>query len=108
MPCCRFFKVNQRTNWASLSESSQLHALNMRKELKYKVLTTIIVSHNQFDSICEKVYLPNPIYKEFAPMSVANLDGIWNCIVICEQNKSRKLIIYTAGQMYPLYVGIGK
>lgn len=108
MPCCRFFKVNQSTNWDSLYESTRIHELNMRKTQQYKVLTTIVLPQNQFDSICEKIYLPDPAYREFASMSVASLDGIWNCIVLCEKKESRKLIIYTAGQMYPLYAGIEK
>ena len=103
---CRFFKVNQDTNWDTLSKCSRIHEQNMRKTLPYKILDTLVVPQSEFNNICDKIYLSHLAYKELASKSVAGLDGIWSCIVLCGDKDSRKLIIYTAGQIYPLYAGI--
>ena len=105
---CRFFKVNRDTNWAVLKNQSHLHELNVKKMLPYKILTSIVLPQDEFDVLCENIHLPHLAYKKFAIRSVADLNGIWNCIVLRGKNKNGELIIYTAGQMYPLYAGIGE
>lgn len=106
MRYCRFFKVDRDTNWDTLKEQTHLHELNRKKVLPYKILTSIVLSQDEFDDLCENIHLPHFSYKEFSKRSVTNSDGIWNCIVLRGKSENRELIIYTAGQLYPLYAGI--
>ncbi|MEG2013486.1 MAG: hypothetical protein RR063_09845 [Anaerovoracaceae bacterium] len=103
---CRFFKVEQGTDWTTLRKQSDLHDLKMKKTLPYKLIKTIILPQVEFNDLCKNIYRPHVSYKEFAKQSVAAIDGIWNCIALRGNNENRELIIYTAGQMYPLYAGV--
>lgn len=103
---CRFFKVDCNTNWLALKEKARLHESNMKKKIPYRILASIVLSQDEFEKLCKNIQLPHCSYMEFATRSIAGLDGIWNCILVCGNNRKQELIIYTAGQIYPLYVGI--
>lgn len=74
--------------------------------MEYSEVVAIVISKSEFDAICNDISIPNPCYFRFAPQSVARLNGIWNCIILQNAQDTRKIILYTAGRVYPLYAAI--
>ena len=101
-----FSKVNKGTSWSSIKNDIQFQTSNNCKKMEYSEVVAIVISTSEFDAICNDISIPNPCYFRFAPQSVARLNGIWNCIILQNAQDTRKIILYTAGRVYPLYAAI--
>ena len=101
-----FSKVNKGTSWSSIKNDIQFQTSNNCKKMEYSEVVAIVISKSEFDAIFNDISIPNPCYFRFAPQSVARLNGIWNCIILQNAQDTRKIILYTAGRVYPLYAAI--
>lgn len=103
MPFCYFSRVYKGTSWLELKANRQLQISRKCKKIEYLDLVTIAVEQVEFDLICNDVSLARNCYQKYARQSIATLDGKWKCIIIKNQYRKEKIILYTAGRMYPLY-----
>lgn len=103
---CHFSKVNVGISWRELSESTRQQVSNNCRQLKYKKLTQITLPQTEFEKICNDVSKPYPCYRQFAPRSLTDSQGIWHCIVLKDKETKNHLVLYTAGRAYPLYAAI--
>ena len=106
MPFCHFSRVYKGTSWSELKVSRQLQIFRKCKELEYSELATIVVDQAEFDIICNDVSCARDCYQKYAHQSIATLDGKWKCIIIKNQHSKQKIILYTAGRIYPLYAAV--
>lgn len=106
MPFCHFSRVYKGTSWADLKANKELQKLNNCRELEYSELITVTVNQAEFDEICNDVSCSRSCYQKYAKESLATFEGKWNCIVIKNRENKQKIILYTAGRMYPLYAAI--
>lgn len=106
MPFCYFSRVYKGTTWSELKASRQLQISRKCKEMEFLELVTIVVDQVEFDLICNDVSCARECYQKYAHQSIATLDGKWKCIIIKNQYGKEKIILYTAGRIYPLYAAI--
>jgi len=106
MPFCHFSRVYKGTSWADLKANKRLQIARNCKELEYYELITVTVDQAEFDQICNDVSCTRPCYQKYAYQSLPTSDGKWNCIVIKNRQSEQKIILYTAGRMYPLYAAV--
>lgn len=106
MPSCHFSKVNKNISWSKIKANTLLQITNNCKKIEYLELTAIVISKLEFDTICKDISIPNLCYQKFAFQSIAGVDGIWRCIILQNTQDTRKIILYTAGRIYPLYAAI--
>ena len=100
-----FAKVSKSMSWDELKEKIIEQKRNHAKPLPFAVLTIITLSSIDFDNLSSIQNL-NRQYAPYATLSTATLQGIWNCILIKCINDSRNVLIFTAGNLYPLYASI--
>lgn len=106
MPFCHFSRVYQGTSWTDLTANMQLQVTRSCKKLEYHSLIQIEVDPSEFNQICNDVSITQSCYRKYTKQSLATLDGKWQCITIKNRQTGQKLILYTAGQTYPLYAAI--
>lgn len=106
MPFCHFSKVYKGTSWDELKANKLLQVARNCRELEYSELVTITVEQAEFDQMCNDVSCMRPCYRKYANQSLASLDGKWKCIVIDNEKSKQRIILYTAGRMYPLYAAV--
>lgn len=106
MPFCHFSKVNNSISWSKIKANTLLQITNNCKKIEYLELTAIAISKPEFDTICKDISIPNLFYQKFTLQSVAGVDGIWRCIILQNTQDTRKIILYTAGRIFPLYAAI--
>lgn len=106
MPFCHFSKVNNGMSWSSIKKNVLLQISNGCKKMEYSEIASITISLLEFNIICKDVSNPSHCYLKFTPHSIAGLDGIWHCIRLQNTHDTRRIILYTAGRVHPLYVAI--
>lgn len=106
MPFCHFSKVYEGISWDNLKEKTKLQIANNCRQLEYKEAIAITLTKAEFDIICKNISKPYDCYQKFVPLSIPNSQGIWNCITLIDKQTQRKLILYTAGRSFPLYVAM--
>ena len=106
MPFCHFSKIFAGTTWEDIKVNNKLQSSKNCKMIEYKELAIISVEQSVFNLICMDISKPQYCYQKYCHESCADSTGKWNCIIIeCIQTK-QKIIMYTAGQTYPLYAAI--
>ena len=108
MPFCYFTKVCEDISWEDLKKITKKQIANNCRQLEYNEIITITLSKTEFDNVCHNISKPHTSYLQFAPLSIANAQGIWNCITLIDKQTNNKLILYTAGRIFPLYVAMSK
>lgn len=101
-----FVKVSKSMSWNELKEKINKQKNNRIKPLPFIITAIINVSSTDFDDLSLFLQKPSMQYASYAALSVATLQGIWNCILIKCNDDSRNILIYTAGNIYPLYASI--
>lgn len=95
-------------SWADLKANEQLQLSRKCKTLEYVELISIGVAQKEFDLICNDVSSARSCYQKYTHQSIATLDGKWKCIIIKSQHSKQKIILYTAGRIYPLYASVSE
>ncbi len=106
MPYCHFSKVYRGMKWVDVEKVKNLQIQRKCKELEYCILACYAVSDEVFNQFCEDISIPRHIYQDVADQSIASPEGKWKCIVIENAQCTKRIILYTAGRLYPLYVAI--
>lgn len=101
-----FAKVSKSMSWSELKEKIIEQKRNQAKPLPFIIAVKIGVSSIDFDNLSLSIQKPNIQYAPYATVSIATLQGVWNCIFIKCIEDSRNILIYTAGNLYPLYASI--
>lgn len=101
-----FVKVSKSMSWNELKEKINKQKNNKIKPLPFIIAAIINVSSMDFDDLSLSLQKPSMLYASYAALSVATLQGIWNCILIKCNDDPRNILIYTAGNIYPLYASI--
>lgn len=52
--------------------------------------------------------LTRSCYQKYAHQSTSSSDGKWKCIIIKSHNNKQKIILFTAGRIYPLYAAFSE
>jgi hypothetical protein len=108
MPFCHFSRVYKGTSWTDLKGNEQLQLFRNCKKLEYTELVSVVVDQEEFEQICNDVSIVRSCYQKYTHQSIADLEGKWKCIVIRSQHSKRKIILYTAGRIYPLYAAVSE
>lgn len=106
MPFCHFSRVFDGITIEDVNENNKRQIARKCKKIEYTEICRITVEPNEFDLLCRDISKPRCFYEKYAHQSYANSNGKWNCIVIKCDSSKQKIILYTAGYIYPLYVGI--
>lgn len=101
-----FVKVSKSMFWNELKEKINKQKNSRIKPLPFIITTIITVSSMDFDNLSPSLQKTSMLYISYATLSVATLQGIWKCILIKCNDDSRNILIYTAGNIYPLYASI--
>lgn len=101
-----FVKVSKSMSWNELKEKINKQKNNKTKPLPFIISKIINVSSMEFDNLSPSLQKTSILYTSYTALSVATLQGIWNCILIKCIDDSRNILIYTAGNIYPLYASI--
>lgn len=105
-----FSKVSQTMSWDELKLNISKQKANDITPLPYEILTEIFISPSDFGklSVClsKTSLLVSSLYRSYAVRSVADSQGIWPCILIRCADHSKNILVYTAGNLYPLYASI--
>lgn len=101
-----FCKVSPSISWNELQANINKQKQNKAKPLPFIIVAKIDISALEFNNLSLSLSKPNMIYAPYATLSVATLQGIWNCILINCFDNSRNVLLYTAGNIYPLYASI--
>lgn len=100
-----FAKVSESMSWNELKEKIIEQKRNQAKPLPFLIVAIINLSSIDFDNLSYIQNL-NIQYAPYATLSIATLQGVWNCILIKCIHDSRNVLIFTAGNLYPLYASI--
>lgn len=106
MPFCYFSRVHKGTSWTDLKANEQLQVIRDCKKIEYLELISIVVDQEEFDLICNDVSNARSCYQKYSHQSIATLDGKWKCITIKNRYRKQKIVLYTAGRIYPLYAAV--
>lgn len=101
-----FSKVSNTMSWNELKSNISEQKKHGLKPLPYEILTEILISPSDFDKLSICLSKSNLLYKPYATLSVATSQGIWPCILIKCFDNSKNILVYTAGNIYPLYASI--
>ena len=108
MPFCHFSKINLGTTLSSIKETMVVQKTNKSKKLEYSVITTITISPDEFETICNDISKPHVCYRNFTNQSIPSPEGKWRCIIIRNSQNHDSLILYTAGRLFPLYASFSE
>lgn len=100
---CHFSKVNETTTLADLLKAGKEHKKRGLKEVPYRIIGTIKPSKSEFVARTKKISSPIVGCEELSKNSTTDSDGVLNCIEIINPDLKIKIIVYTAGEFYPLY-----
>lgn len=106
MQRAHFSRIFPDTTWSTLNKIVKQQRLNTCKPLPYLVLSEITISSKTFEELSQSLITPHKCYSNLTKLSVSNSYGIWNCILISCANDTKNILIYTAGNIYPLYGSI--
>lgn len=106
MPFCHFSRVYKGTSWMDLKANKQLQLSNKCKMIEFIELVAITVGPEEFNLLCTDLSSARSCYEKYSHQSISTLDGKWKCIVIKNQFGNQKIILYTAGRIYPLYAAV--
>lgn len=106
MDTAYFAKVSDPMCWEELKEKIINQKRNKVKPLPFIIAAEVNISSIDFDNLSLSIQKPNIQYAPYTTLSVATLQGVWNCILIKCFDDSRNILIYTAGNIYPLYASI--
>lgn len=106
MPKAYFVKVNEGITWSDVLKLTQFQINNFRKQLQYISIADLILQKKDFESLIASIARPHPVFISLAAHSIADSNGVWNCITIRCASDVRSIIIYTAGRTIPLYVAV--
>ena len=106
MPFCFFFKVNKGTTWDELKQLSEKQERAAKRKLEYFEAACFTVSYDVFLDICRDISVPQAFYQNHSKTSITTQSGMRKCIVICNTQDSKQIILYTAGRCFPLYAGV--
>ena len=101
-----FAKVSDSMSWDVLKEKIEEQKRNKAQPLTFAIIAKVNISSIDFDKLALSIRKANALYAPYTTLSIATLEGIWNCILIKCFNDSRNILIYTAGNIYPLYASI--
>lgn len=101
-----FSKVSDTLSWNILKANIAQQKKCGLKPLPYELLAEIQISSLYFEELSTSISKPNLLYKPYAALSVANSQGIWACLLIKCFDNSKNVLLYTAGNIYPLYASI--
>lgn len=101
-----FVKVSDSMSWGVLKEKIAEQKRNRAQPLPFAIIAQVNVSPKDFDKLSLSVGRTNTLYSSYTTLSIATSDGVWNCILIRCCNDSRNILIYTSGNIYPLYASI--
>lgn len=101
-----FSKVSNSLSWNELKEKIIEQQKNMIKPIPFIIIAKIEIPSIDFDNLSLSIQKINLKYLSYATLSIATLQGVWNCILIKCIDDSRNILIYTAGNIYPLYASI--
>lgn len=108
MPFSHFSKIHKGITWAEVKQNQRLQIQNKCKKIKFAEVTSVPIDEIEFNKLCSDLSIMLPCYITHGRYSITDCNGIWNCIVIKKIKSSDKIIIYTAGEIYPLYVGVSE
>ncbi|WP_027643882.1 hypothetical protein [Enterocloster clostridioformis] len=103
-----FAKVSDSMSWDVLKEKIEEQKRNNAQPLTFAIVAKVNVSSIDFDKLSLSIGKANALYAPYTTLSIATSDGIWNCILIRCSNDSRNILVYTAGNVCPLYASIIK
>lgn len=101
-----FAKVTDSMTWDTLKEKIEEQKRNKSKRLPYSVIAKINVTSKDFDELSLSIGKPNSLYYQYHEKSTATEMGVWNCILITCKDDPRNILIFTSGNIYPLYASI--
>ena len=101
-----FAKVSDSMSWNELKEKIIIQKKNKVKPLPFIIVAKVNISSTDFDNLSLSIKKPNIQYAPYVTLSISTLQGVWNCILIKCIDDSRNILIYTAGNIYPLYASI--
>ena len=103
-----FAKVSDSMSWDMLKEKIAEQKRNGAQPLPFEVVAQVNVSSKDFDKLSLSVGKANALYSSYTTLSIATSEGEWNCILIRCCNDPKNILVYTAGNSYPLYASIIK
>lgn len=106
METAYFVKVTDSMSWNQLNEKIEKLKRKGIKPLRFITVAKIVVSSKDFDNLAISIKKYNTLYAPYTHLSVPTNHGIWNCILLMCFGESRNILIYTAGNLYPLYASI--
>ncbi len=106
MKKAHFSRIYDNTTWQDLQNTVKRQLLNGCTPIPYNILAEIPISAEEFNYLCNSLLKANKYVKRYSSDSVIDSQGIWNCIVLKCITDSRNLVLYTAGNHYPLYASI--
>ena len=86
-----------------LLNATNEHKKKDLKETPYRIIGTIRPSRPEFAAIADRIGSVFIDYHELSKNSTTNSDGVMNCIEVVDPDFRIKMILYTAGERYPLY-----
>lgn len=91
-----FLKLNRKSTWNDILE-------NRQNKREYAELIKIPLPETEFQNICENLMTPHPCYAQYSKQCVINGRDKLPCIVIESIHTGKRLILYTAGRIAPLF-----
>lgn len=106
MKTAYFSKVTQYTSWTKLMTNINNQKKNKITPLPYSIIVEIPITIPQFNYLSQDLLIANECYLPYVSLSKADSCGIWNCILIRSIPDMRNVLLYTSGNIYPLYASI--
>ena len=99
-----FAKVNDSSSVEEVLASMNMQKEKKQKKLMFDIIAQVVVSDEEFKKLLRPISQSNGIYVKYGQHSVYGDNGIFQCISIENSKTSNRLIAYTAGRTFPLYV----
>lgn len=106
MDTAYFSKITGTMSWNSLNKRISKQIYTQNKALPYKIIIQLSITSKDFNEISKSLKIPHKCYLSYSHLSIPDSSGIWNCILIKSISDSRNLLLYTGGNIYPLYASI--
>ena len=102
---CSFLRVFEKMSIGDLILSHKLQEARHSRKIPCRIIGSISISSSDYEAFSKDISRPLWRYLSLTQESIAGTDGIWNCIKILCPN-SITMLLYTAGECYPLYVAL--
>lgn len=102
---CYFLRVFEKMSIGDLVLSHKLQETRHSRKIPCRIIGSISISGSDYEAFSKDISRPLWRNLNLTQESTAGIDGIWNCIKIQCPN-SITLLLYTAGECYPLYVAL--